>query len=176
MPHPCSRFAEDSSDDNRQFLINAKRTHPAHAVRVRAHGILLNAKGLSVPDLTKIFSIDDDTAWIWLKRWEEGGHAGLEDEPRSGEPFKADERARKKAVDILRKYPNSPRLALEEIKKQIGKQISRHALNRWARAAQLGWKRMPKSSKSLRDPDLFAAIKKELDELRELPDVKLGSV
>lgn len=145
MPRPCSRFVEDLSDDDRQFLINAWRTHPVHAVRVRAHAILLSAKGLSVPDLTKIFSIDDDTARSWLKRWEERGHAGLEDEPRSGGPFKADEPARKKAVDILRKYPNNPRLALEEIKKQLGKQISRRTLNRWTRAAQLRWKRVRKS-------------------------------
>lgn len=73
MPGSCSRFIEALTDDDREYLIRAWRTHPTHAARVRAHAILLSAKGVSVPKLSNIFSIDDDTARRWLKRWEELG-------------------------------------------------------------------------------------------------------
>jgi transposase len=174
MPRPCSRFIENLSENDREFLIKTWRTHPVHAVRLRSHAILLSAKGVSVPELTNIFSIDDDTARSWLERWEKRGRAGLEDEPRAGGPFKLDESERRKAIELLREHPNNPRLVLEQVKQQAGKSISRRTLNRWARAARLRWKRFGKTLKKLRDPQLFAEMKQELAELSELPDVKLA--
>ena len=94
MPRPCCRFIEKLSEDDCEFLTKTWRSHNSHAVRARAHAILLSAKGITVPELTKIFSIDDDTARSWLKRWEERGREGLEDESRPGGPFKLDEAER----------------------------------------------------------------------------------
>jgi transposase len=174
MPRPCSRFVDELNDADREFLIKAWRTHPAHASRARAHAILLSDKGFSVPEICSVFSIDDDTARSWLKRWEERGRAGLEDEPRSGGPFKLAEEDREKAIDLLRENPNNPRKVIEQVESQTGKSISRRTLNRWARAARLRWKRFGKSVKKLRDPELFAEIKQELADLKEEPNVKLS--
>jgi len=174
MPRPCCRFIKDLSEEDRAFLVKAWRSHSVHAVRARAHAILLSAKGISVPELTTIFSIDDDTARSWLKRWEERGRDGLEDEIRPGGPFKLDESQREKAVELLQEHPNNPRLVIEQLEQQTGKSVSRRTLSRWARSAQLRWKRFGKSMKKLRDPKLFAQIKEQLTELSEKPDVKVA--
>ncbi len=174
MPRPCCRFIKDLSEDDREFLTATWRSHTSHVARARAHAILLSAKGMSIPELKKIFSIDDDTARSWLKRWEQNGREGLEDADRPGGPCKLDESGRAKAIELLQQNPNNPRVVLSELEKQTGKKVSRRTLSRWARKAQLRWKRLGKSIKKLRDPKLFSQIKEELAELSEMPDVTVA--
>lgn len=95
----------DLTDDDREFFLKTWRTHDRHSVRCRAHAILLSAQEVSVPQLTMIFNIDDDTARSWLSRWEERGREGLEDAPRPGGPFKVDDAGRKLAIDLLHEHP-----------------------------------------------------------------------
>lgn len=90
MARPCTRFITDLSNEDLEFLLTTWRTHKYHAVRCRAHAIVLSSQKVSVPELTQIFGIDDDTARSWLTRWEERGSDGLEDEERPGGPSKLD--------------------------------------------------------------------------------------
>ncbi len=57
-------------------------------VALRAQMVLLSGRGYSVPQIAKIHDCGMDVVRMWLHRYEEGGVAGLEDEPRSGRPPK----------------------------------------------------------------------------------------
>jgi transposase len=174
MTRVCTRFIADLSVEDQEFLVVSWRTHSAHAVRVRSHAILLSAKGISVPQLTEIFSVDDNTVRSWLDRWDGQGRDGLEDLPRPGGPFKLDESQRQMTIDLLHEHPNNPKVVIDQVTKRTGKSISRRTLSRWARKAGMSWKRFRKSLKKLRDPELFAQVKAELAELSQMPDVKVA--
>lgn len=174
MARPCTRFITDLSDEDLEFLLATWRTHKHHAVRCRAHAIVLSSQEVSVPELTRIFGIDDDTARSWLARWEERGREGLEDEERPGHPFKLDEAGRQLAIDLLHEHPNNPNEVINQIKDRTGESISRRTLRRWARQAGMRWKRFRKSLKKLRNSELFDMVQQELSELAEMPEINLA--
>lgn len=62
-----------------------------------------------------------------------------------------------RVVELLKQSPHNPAAALSEIKREMGKEISRSTLKRIARKAGLIWKRMRKSLGSKRDPKTSAA-------------------
>ena len=112
MARPCTRFITALSSDDLEFLLMTWRTHKTHSVRCRAHAIILSSQNVSVPELTRIFGIDDDTARSWLARWEQRGREGLEDDYRPGGPFKIDEAGRQLAIDLLHEHPNNPNVVI----------------------------------------------------------------
>jgi transposase len=57
-------------------------------VALRAHMVLLSARGYSVPQIAAIHDCGCDVVRTWLHRYEQEGVAGLEDAPRSGRPPK----------------------------------------------------------------------------------------
>ncbi len=61
------------------------RTGAARTVE-RAKIILLASQGERVPQIAQQLGIGADTVRLWLKRFNQGGLAGLEDRPRSGAP------------------------------------------------------------------------------------------
>ena len=156
MARPCTRFITDLSVDDLEFLLGTWRSHKHHIVRWWAHAIILSSQKVSVPELTKVFGIDDDTARSLLTRWEQHGRDGLEDDFRPGGPPKLDEAGRKLVIDLLHEHTNNPNVVIEQVKKRTGKLISRRSLRRWARQAGMRWKRFRKSLKKLRNPELFA--------------------
>ncbi len=52
----------------------------------RARIILLSREGLLVPAIARELDIDQKTVRLWLKRFNERGIVGLENEPRPGRP------------------------------------------------------------------------------------------
>jgi transposase len=57
-------------------------------VSERAHFVLFAAQGYSAPEIGKLFGYEAQTVRNWLKRYQDQGCPGLEDEPRSGRPPK----------------------------------------------------------------------------------------
>ncbi len=57
-----------------------------HRIRMRAHSILLSAKGYTIEIIADIFQAARDTVSSWIDRWEQSGVNGLSDLPRSGRP------------------------------------------------------------------------------------------
>jgi transposase len=50
----------------------------------RAHMLKLNAKGITVPEIARIFDCHEHTVRATIKRWEKLGIAGLRDAPGQG--------------------------------------------------------------------------------------------
>jgi transposase len=55
-------------------------------VALRAHMVLLSARGYDVPTIAGIYACGEDVVRTWLHRYAAEGIAGLADEPRSGRP------------------------------------------------------------------------------------------
>ncbi len=82
------RQVRELSKDEVSGLEQMHREGASHRERVRAHAVLLSAKGFALDTLAIIFSADRDTVRDWLDRFEQGGVAALSDAPKSGRPGK----------------------------------------------------------------------------------------
>ncbi len=75
-------------------LHEVRKNSSCHRERERAHAVLLSAKGYSLDQLADIFEADRDTISHWLDEWQTEGLSGLSDAPKTGRPFKLDDKAR----------------------------------------------------------------------------------
>jgi len=172
MAKTPTRFVNALSDEERDVLKHLKDHGETPRIRQRAHAILLSELGKSVNEIAVIFSVTGVTVRSWLDRWDEHGPLGLGDSPRPGGPPILTDDERQQVVELIKKYPNSPKTVLEKIKEMIGKTISARTLRRLARSANLRWKRMRRSLKNLRDEDEFREAQRDLEEIKE--DHKAG--
>jgi transposase len=75
------------TDDQRSELQRVSR-QAVGRVALRAQMVLLSDRSFSVPQIAEIHECGEEVVRTWLRRYEEAGVAGLEDEPRSGGPPK----------------------------------------------------------------------------------------
>ena len=174
MARPATKFVDQLSNEDREWLMATWKSHRLHAVRCRAHAVLLSNQGWTVRELSQTFSIDEETARAWVDRWLQHGRSGLEDGPRPGAPPILNDDERKIAVGLIGQQPSNPRAVINAIADETGKTISRSTLRRLARKAGLRWKRFRKSLKQLRAPQAFQLAKDELAELTAMPDVNVA--
>lgn len=174
MSRPASKFVDQLSSEDRQWLLMTWKSHRLHAVRSRAHAVLLSNQGFSIKALSGAFLIVEDTARAWINRWLQRGREGLEDDPRPGGPPILNGEEQEIALGLLRQHPTDPRAVIIAIAEQTGKRISRSTLRRLARKARLRWKRFRKSVKHLRDPEAFQRAKQELAELTAMEGVNVA--
>ena len=73
------------SDAQRRELEQVSR-QAVGRVALRAHMVLLSARGYSVPQIAAIHDCGCDVVRLWLHRYEDAGISGLDDVPRSGRP------------------------------------------------------------------------------------------
>jgi transposase len=57
-------------------------------VAMRAHIVLLSARGYTVPEIVKIHDTSNTTVYKWFERFDAQGPEGLYDQPRAGRPPK----------------------------------------------------------------------------------------
>jgi transposase len=75
------------TDERRRELERVSR-QAVGRIALRAHMVLLSARGYSVPQIAAIHDCGQDVVRTWLHRYERDGVAGLADEPKSGRPPK----------------------------------------------------------------------------------------
>lgn len=165
MSSKAWRFVKALDDNDREVSKHLKDHGENRRIRQRAHAVLLSDSGKSVNEIAEIFDVHRHTVENWLSDWEKFGPAGLADEPRPGAPPKLTDAEKEMAIELLKKNPRSIKQVLNEIKKATGKEISSDTLRRIAKAANLRWKRMRRSSKERRDEKEFRSAQRELEEL-----------
>lgn len=106
------------SESERQVLQQAHKSAFSHRERMRAHAILLSAKGYCLDQLADIFEADRDTVSRWLDDWIAYGLEGLSDAPRPGRPGKLNDQACAIIAGTLQTpTPNLKVLLQERLKK-----------------------------------------------------------
>jgi transposase len=157
MVRPESRFITKLTKRQVEQLEYARDYDDSKRARQRAHAILLSSQHTSVNELVKIFATSRNTICSWLDRWEAQKLDGLHDLQRSGAPPKLDEQEQIRALELLELTPQNSNRVLDEVEKELGKQISSTTLKRIAKKNDLIWKRMRKSLRSKRDTKKFAS-------------------
>ena len=145
------------------------KNHPCHAARLRAHAILLSDTGFKLKEIVSIFTICRQTAATWLHAWRDGGICALFDKPRSGRPPILCNEAEADAISRVNQSPRSLKKVLAELTASLNLTVtpSISTLKRMCKRAELSWKRVRKSLRSKRDPDLFDQSRQQLAALIE---------
>jgi transposase len=82
MPAPL-RIKLNPEEKNTLTEIRQSQSIP-YRIRDRAHMLKLNAKGMTVPEIARVFDCHEHTVRATIKRWEKRGLAGLRDAPGRG--------------------------------------------------------------------------------------------
>lgn len=75
--------------------------HEVGRVAMRAHMVLLSARGLSAYEIADIHGVSDPTIYKWIERFDDEGPDGLFDRDRDGRPRKVDEEADAELLRVL---------------------------------------------------------------------------
>ena len=161
------KFVSPPKDEETASLEDLLSQDPSRRVRMRAHSILLSARGSSIEEIASIYQVYRDTVSSWIDKWEASGVDGLRDKPRSGSPSKLNTQEQEMLKDLIKTHPGSPRTVLAKLAETTGKTFSRPSLRRVAKAWRLRWKRVRKSVKSKRDEKAFEAAKHEIEALKK---------
>lgn len=161
------KYVSSLTEGQIEKLEDIMRNNPSYKVRIRAHSILLSARGFTINDIAKIYQVDRDSVSSWIASWEQSGFKNLSDKHRSGRPTKLTKEEREIAIDLIKKYPQTMKIAVEELVQKTGKIVSVSTLKSLAKTSGLTWKRIKKSLRSKRDDKEFEQAKQEIQVLRE---------
>lgn len=90
----------------------------SHRARQRAQAVLLNARGMSLEQLSFVFECDRDTVSGWLDDWQAGGVAAMSDAAKTGRPSSLDEVAQRQVLQtVASPTPNLKAVVLDMLKK-----------------------------------------------------------
>lgn len=173
MARPSTKFADVSSDKQREQLTEMWKAHRSHYTRIRAHAMLLSGQGYTISDLVDIFGVDRDSVTSWIDRFAAGGVEELEDADRPGAPPILDDKEQELLRRLFKSYPNRPAEILAELKKQTGKEMSKWTLRDYAHRLGLSWKRFRRSLRNKRDQKTFHVARQELAELLGTPNLNV---
>lgn len=161
------KYVSSLTEEQIEKLEDIMKNDPSYRVRVRAHSILLSARGFTINDIAKIYQVDRDSVSSWITSWEQSGFENLSDRHRSGRPTKLTEEEKKIAIDLVKKHPQTMKTVVEELAQKTGKVVSLSTLRSLARAFGLTWKRIKKALRSKREDKEFEQAKREIQVLRE---------
>jgi len=123
-----------------------------------------------INDIAKISQVDRDTVSTWSTKWAQEGEASVPDQPRSGRPPKLTPEEQELALTYIKEEPRSLKQVVERVAQKTDKRLSISALRRLAKRARLRGKRVRKSLKCLRDPEVFAQRQRVLQALQKQED------
>jgi len=86
------RFVRSPTDEEHRTLKQMKQQDVGR-VAMRAHMILPSERGYTVPQITDLHDVRDDTVCKWFDRFDEEGPTGLYDRECTGRPPKIDTEA-----------------------------------------------------------------------------------
>ena len=159
-------YVKRLSLEEKQTLEAMYKNHPCHVPRKRAYAVLLSNEGFTLKELSRFFAKSRQTMSTWLHNWEEDGICGLLDSPRSGRPSKLSAANRQEAIELVKESPRSLRKVVAQLVEKFGVKISCSTLKCYCKQINMRWKRVRRSLKSKRNPELFAQAKQQLADLK----------
>lgn len=155
------------SPEEIQTLEEMHKNHPCHPPRIRAHAVLLSHSGLRLSQIASVYGVCRQTAATWLHAWEDEGICGLLDWPRSGRPRILSGEVERATLTYVDKSPRPLKRVLAELLGNLGTKASLATLKRVCKGAGLCWKRVRKSLRPKRNPELFEQSRQQLSGLIE---------
>jgi transposase len=162
------RFVREPTNEEKTELRRMTRQEVGR-VAMRAHIVLLSARGYTVQQIEEVHNTSQVTVYKWFDRFEEQGPQGLYDEPRSGRPPKVDETVKETLAEVLSDSPSSQgynftvwtvALLSEYVKEKLKVRVCNDTLRRTLHELGFRWRR-PRWAVEREDPQaaaLMAAI------------------
>jgi transposase len=153
------RFVRQPSEAERQELERMTRQELGR-VAIRAHMILLSARGYTVPDIVQIHDTTNVTVYTWFNRFDARGPEGLYDLPRSGRPPKVDQEVKEQVQEAVSEPPTergynftvwTTPLLRQYIEEQLGVQLCEDTIRCLLHALGFRWRR-PRWAVEREDP------------------------
>lgn len=155
----------DVTEDERAKLERVVRAKTA-PVRLaeRARIVLAALAGLTAPQIGARAGVGEATARQWIRRFNDGGLAGLEDAPRAGRPATYREAEQSRVVAKARSLPPKPEgdevpptchWTLDRLQEELNKDgvpIKRSQIRRLLKAEHVKWQK-PRTWPESDDPD-----------------------
>jgi transposase len=134
-------FTRPVTPENQRLLQRIYRQSRHHAVRQRAHCILLRSQGKGVSQLVEIFAVSRKTLYNWFNAWETRSVAGLYE--RSGRGRKATFTAaqEEQIVQWSQEHPQQLKQVLQKIKEAWEIEVSQKTLTRVLKRWLMSWHR-----------------------------------
>lgn len=93
-----TKFVNPLTEAQQQRLQEIQKNDSTHRTRMRAHAVLLSARGYSLDQIADIYQQDRDRVSLWLDWWGEYEYDGLADDPKSGRPATLADETLKKSL------------------------------------------------------------------------------
>jgi len=123
-----NKFIKTLVDNEYNKLVENYQSATNFRVRNRSHAILLSFQKYSIDEIAAICGVHRTAVSRWINRWSELGLESLADFQRKGRPPLLTVEEQAKAVEIALRNPRLPHRQLSEIKREIGKEISKFTL------------------------------------------------
>jgi len=123
-------FTRPVTPENQRLLQRIYRQSRHHAVRQRAHCILLRNQGKRVSELVEIFSVSRKTLYNWFCAWETRSVAGLYDRTGRGRKPIFTPEQHEQIGQWSQEHPQQLKQVLQKIKVAWDVEVSQKTLTR----------------------------------------------
>src|SRR3989441_1591887 len=138
------KYVTPLSDVEIETLQQMHAYHPSRRARMRAHSLLLSHQRYTIPQIARLYQVDQRRVSAWMDRWQAWGLVGLYDRPRSGRPaiFTAEEQ--QTVYEYLDDSPKDVKKVVEAMEQKTRKRVSTKTIKRLIKKSHI-WKRMKRS-------------------------------
>ena len=129
--------------------------HPSRRARMRAHSLLLSHQRYTIPQIARLYQVDQRRVSAWMERWQAWGLVGLYDRPRSGRPpiFHAAEQ--QNVYEYLDDSPKDIKKVVEAMEQKTSKRVSTKTIKRLIKKSHI-WQRIKKSPAQPPEPQQYS--------------------
>jgi transposase len=161
-------FTRQVTSENERLLQRIYRQSRHHAVRQRAHCILLRHQGKSAIELATIFSVTHKTIYNWFDSWETRSMAGLYDLAGRGRKPTFSDDQKEQIYQWAQKQPQQVKSVLGKIQEHWGVTVSPKTVTRVLKEFQMSWHRFRRVVSGQPDPQEYAEKRAQLNHLKTL--------
>jgi transposase len=138
------KYVTPLSDAEIETLHQMHADHPSRRARMRAHSLLLSHQRYPIPQIARLYQVDQRRVAAWIDRWQTWGLVGLYDRPRSGRPALFNAEEQQKVYAYLDDSPQDVRKVVEAMEQETGKRVSTKTIKRLIKKSHI-WKRIKKA-------------------------------
>src|SRR5215813_7541963 len=148
------KYVTPLNDAEIETLHQMHAHHPSRRARMRAHSLLLSHQRYTIPQIARLYQVDQRRVSAWMERWQAQGLVGLYDRPRSGRPPILNAEEQQKVYAYLDDSPKDVKKVVEAIEQKTRKHVSTKTIKRLIKKSHI-WKRLKKSPAKPPEPHQY---------------------
>src|SRR5499426_182187 len=149
------KYVTPLNDAEIETLHQMHAHHPSRRARMRAHSLLLSHQRYTIPQIARLYQVDQRRVSAWMERWQAQGLVGLYDRPRSGRPPILNAEEQQKVYAYLDDSPKDVTKVVEAIEQKTRKHVSTKTIKRLIKKSHI-WKRIKKSPAKAPEPQKYS--------------------